>query len=260
MTINFNYVPTRDGSLCLYGKAGVLYAALGRPVLLMIHGALRHSAVLFDWLDLAEPDFDVVFVDLPGHGRSPPISTVSIENFAENVGDAVTAALHNRTVFVVGESLGGLVALAMAGLKTGPVQGIIAADPPITMAKLWHVRDALRNAVANDPTNQFIQSFALNIFGVDSAEGYHERIYFPLIEAALMPVLILTGDVPLFPMRSAKAVPCMIDDVDRYVIERLAGSVKLEVVPACSHLLLTDAKQKCRSLIGDFYDKWLASQ
>jgi pimeloyl-ACP methyl ester carboxylesterase len=251
--LNAHQVQTRDGSLCLYGKAGVLFADVGRPVLLMIHGALRHSGVLFDWLHLGEPEFDVVFVDLPGHGRSPPTTTVTIENFAANVGDAVTAALGNRAVVVVGESLGGLVALAMGGLHIGPIRGIIAADPPLTMAKLWHVRNAISSAITSDPANRFLQAFALNIFGVDSNGGVHERIYFPLIEQSQVPVLILTGDVPLFPARNVNAVPCLVDDVDRYVVSRFTGGIaQFKIVSGCGHLLLIDAKQKCRSMIGDF--------
>jgi len=125
----------------------------------------------------------------------------------------------------------------------------------MTMAKLWHVRNAISSAVASNPANQFWQSFALNIFGVGSDGKAYERIYYDLVEQARVPALILTGDVPLFPVRNVNAVPCLVDDVDRYVLRRLAGdSVKLEVVPGCGHVLLVDAKEKCRSIIGKFYD------
>jgi len=106
--IDIHQVQTRDGALCLYAKSGVLLADVTRPVLLMIHGALRDASVLFDWIQLCDSEFDVVFVDLPGHGRSPAIANATIESFAENIGDAVTVALVNRAVVVVGESLGGL--------------------------------------------------------------------------------------------------------------------------------------------------------
>lgn len=246
-------VQTRDGSLCMYARNGVLSAETDRPVLLMIHGALRDSSVLFDWIPLCEPEFDVVFIDLPGHGRSPPNTVVTIESFAANVGDAVNAALGNRNIVVVGESLGGLVALAMEGLHIEQIRGVIAADPPMTTNKLWHVRNAVVNRVASDPANQFWQSFAMNIFGIASDGKAHERIYYHLIEQARVPILVLTGDVPLFPIRNCHAVPCLIDDVDRYIISRLAGGIaQFEVVSGCGHVLLVDAKEKCRSIIGKF--------
>jgi len=258
--INLYQVPTRDGALCLYANNEALSADARRPVLLMIHGALRDSSVLFDWIQLCDSECDVVFVDLPGHGRSPAIANVTIESFAENVGDAVTAVLGNRAVVVVGESLGGLVALAMSVLDIKSIQGVVAADPPMTMAKLWHVRNAISSAVASNPDNQFWQSLAINIFGVGADGKSHERIYYDLVQQAHVPVLILTGDVPLFPVRNVNAVPCLLDDVDRYVLRRFAGdSVQIEVVPGCGHVLLVDAKEKCRSIIGKFCDALRAS-
>lgn len=253
--INIHQVQTRDGSLCLYAKSGVLFADAVRPILLMIHGALRDSSVLFDWIHLCGSEFDVVFVDLPGHGRSPAIANVTITSFAANVGEAATAALGNRDVLVVGESLGGLVALAMGGLHIESIQGIIAADPPMTMAKLWHVRNAMSSIVASDPANDFLRSLAANIFGVDSDGNARERIYYDVVEQTRVPVLILTGDVPLFPVRNANAVPCVFDDVDRYVVRRLAGDVvQFQVVSDCGHALLVEAKERCRSIVGKFYD------
>ncbi len=254
-TLIAHQVQMRDGSLCLYAEAGVLFADGGCPILLMNHGALRNSAVLFDWLNICKPDFDVVFVDLPGHGRSTSTATVSIENFAADVGEAITVALGSRAVVVVGESIGGLVAIALGGLNIESIRAVIAADPPITTAKLWYVRDDICRAVARDPANRFLRLFALNIFGIDPAGKIHERIYFHLFEQSRVPVLILTGDVPLFPPRIFNVFPCLFDDVDWYVVGRLAGNnAQIEVVPNCGHLLLVDAKQKCRRIISNFYD------
>ena len=129
----------------------------------------------------------------------------------------------------------------------------------MTMNKLWQIRYAMENQVANDPANQFWQSFALNIFGICSDGKVHERIYYHLIERAQVPVLILTGDVPLFPMRKINVVTCLIDDLDRYVISRLSGGIaQFEVVSGCGHLLLDNAKEKCRSIIGKFCDTALS--
>jgi len=251
--IDIRHVKTRGGSLCMYAKSGTVLAGATRPVLLMIHGALRESSVLFDWIPLLDPEFDVVFVDLPGHGRSPPIANVTIEEFAANVADVVTAALGDRAVVVIGESLGGLVALAMGGLPIASIQGIIAADPPMTMAKLWHVRNAMSSIVASNPADHFWRSLATNVFGVDSDGKTHERIYYGLVDQLRVPVLFLTGDVPLFPVRNVNAVPCLFDDVDLYVVRRIAGDiVQYERVAGCGHVLLVDAKELCRSIVGKF--------
>jgi pimeloyl-ACP methyl ester carboxylesterase len=232
----------------------VLFTSSGRPVLILIHGALRHSIDLFEWVQLGEPDFDVVFIDLPGHGKSPATPSATVEIFAANVGDAITCALGNREVVVVGESLGGLVAIALGTLPLGNIRAIIAADPPLTMGKLWHIRNAIFNFLASSPSNLFLKSFALNIFGVDADGNAHERNYLPLIEQSHKPILILTGDVPLFPVRNVNAVPSLVDEIDRYVISRFAGDkAKVEIVANCGHLLLIDAQQQCRRLIAEFF-------
>lgn len=249
-------IPTRDGEICLYAKKGALLERDNRPVLLMIHGALRNSSVLFEWVNLCGDEFDVVFVDLPGHGRSSSPATATIEGIATSVGDAITAALGKREIVVVGESLGGLVALALGGLQLQPIRGIIAADPPLTMSKLWHVRRAMSDAVAGTPDNQFLKSLALNVFGVGADEAAHERIYYDLVEKIHVPVLILTGDVPLFPVRSCNAVPCLIDDVDRHVVGRLAANkVEFKTVADCGHVLLVEAGEQCRKMVGEFFHR-----
>lgn len=251
--IKQHQLTTRDGALCLYARDGALFAGGERPVLLLIHGALRNSSVLFDWADLLAPELDVVFVDLPGHGKSPAIAAVSIESFATNIGDAITAALADRDVVIAGESLGGLVALALGGSGIGQIRGVIAADPPMTMSKLWHINAAIGNAVANDPANQFLNAFALNIFGIAPDGTARERIYYSLVEQTRVPALILTGDVPLFPIRNAHTVPCVVDDVDRHFVGRFAGEhIQLRVIADCGHVLLVNAKQECGRIIAQF--------
>lgn len=248
-------VQTRDGSLCLYAKDEVLFSDADRPVLLMIHGAFRQSAHLFPWAALDDSCFDLVFVDLPGHGQSPAVDDVTVEGFAANVRDAIAVALGQRRVVAVGESLGGLVALALGGLGIEQLKGVVAADPPLSMTKLWHIRDAICSAVAGDQANQFLLSFAMNIFGIPPDGSVHERLYYHLIENSKVPVLVLTGDVPLFPVRSINAVPCLIDDVDRYVIDHLSGNrAHIQTVPGCGHLLLIEGMQQCRSIIKLFCD------
>ena len=258
--LHFHQVQTRDGSICLYGKDGVLFSNDKRPVLLLVHGAFRDSSVLFQWINLFGTECDVVFADLPGHGRSPATTTATVESFAENIGDAITAALSGRSIVVLGESLGGLIAIALGRLHLSPLKGIVAADPPLTMAKLWHVRRFLIDALANDPANQFLQSFALNIFGVDADGNSHERIYYDLIEQVSVPIHIITGDVPLLPIRNVASVPCLIDDVDRYVVRRLFGdALQLAIVTDCGHHVLIDGEEECRKIVGRFSDSvWLA--
>lgn len=238
---------TRDGSIALVANPAVFTST--RPVTVMIHGALRDCRVLLDWGDLLASDTEVVFAELPGHGRSPPIFPASLEVFAANMLQAIQAALPGRDVIVVGESLGGLVALAMAGMSPDPIRAVLAAAPPLTTAKLWHVAASINGAIARNPESRFLKSLADEIFGL-APSANTDRIYYPLLERVRIPVHIATGDLPLLPPRSVKGLPCLLDDVDRFVLANLySAQVKLHAIEDCGHLLLIDQRAQCLDLI-----------
>ena len=79
------------------------------PTVALVHGFTQTSA---SWARIAgelEHDFEVVTVDLPGHGRSPaPAPGSGIEQAAQALGDACGKAAY------VGYSLGGRCALHLA--------------------------------------------------------------------------------------------------------------------------------------------------
>jgi pimeloyl-ACP methyl ester carboxylesterase len=90
-------------------------------MIVFIPGFSRTAGLLATWKTLL-PDADVRFVDLPGQGKEPKLETPSLEAIAERY-----MALIPRDAVLVGESLGGLVALKMAahGYRA------IAVDPPL---------------------------------------------------------------------------------------------------------------------------------
>jgi pimeloyl-ACP methyl ester carboxylesterase len=238
---------TRDGAIALLADRSVYSSQ--RPVVVMMHGALRDARVLLDWGPLLRAWCDLVYVELPGHGRSVPIIPAGVDLFAENILQALRSALPHREIVLVGESLGGLVAIAMAGLAPSPVKRVLAADPPLTTAKLWHVANAVGGAASRSPENAFLKSFADQIFGLDP-QARSERIYYPLLDRAQIPIHVATGDLALLPPRTTKGVPCVIDDVDRFVMEKFyRDKVQVHVLENCGHLVLADRRAACLDLI-----------
>lgn len=97
------------------------------PPLLMLHGV---GSARPDWASLLPhltPDFDVLAVDLPGHGASAPVPgrpTIGA------LTDAVEAELDARglgAVHVYGNSLGGRIALELA--RRGRARSVVAVAP-----------------------------------------------------------------------------------------------------------------------------------
>ncbi|MFK7858874.1 MAG: alpha/beta fold hydrolase [Granulosicoccus sp.] len=98
------------------------------PVLVMLHG-LFGSLDNFGSVALhMERSLSVLRIDLPGHGRSPSMPSLSIEAMAQAVLDELDA-LGVREFHLLGHSLGGKVAMCMAGhARSGRLQQLIVED------------------------------------------------------------------------------------------------------------------------------------
>lgn len=241
---------TRSGSVVFYASQAPKDSQ--RPVVVLLHGALRNAAVLLPWADLLSDVADVVLVDLPGHGRSEPIESATIAAMADAVHDALKAALPGRQLLLVGESLGGTIALAIGG-QADPawIRAVFAADPPVTTAKLWSVADNFRRLIASQPDNPFFARLGRDAFGI-TPDDIEELIYYPLIGALRVPALIATGDIRLLPPRRVNGVTCLFDPVDQFVVAHLyPDKARIHRIANCGHLLLVDAKAECLVLIQD---------
>jgi len=101
------------------------------PPLVLIHGLGGSQIIWRPVLDRLAAERDVIALDLPGFGASPPLSEPPT---ARALGDAVLAFCREQGVerpHVAGNSLGAWVALEMA--KAGAVASVAAISP----AGLW---------------------------------------------------------------------------------------------------------------------------
>lgn len=104
----------------------------GEP-LLLLHGTGSHLQVWYPVMEPLANVYDVIAVDLPGHGKSPLLDTALpptpsgfadvLANFLDHLGIA--------TAHVAGNSVGGWTAFELA--KRGHVRSVIAFSP----AGLW---------------------------------------------------------------------------------------------------------------------------
>ena len=97
-----------------------------RPIVLLVHGALRRSDVLGAWYPILSPHYDVFLADMPGHGRSPAEGPASIESIGVRLREIIHAHFRNRAIVIVGESTGGIVAASLADGNVAAVRGVIA--------------------------------------------------------------------------------------------------------------------------------------
>lgn len=156
-------IRTPDGVNISYETAGT-----GEPVVL-IHGL---GSFVGDWraqVDALSPEFQIVAIDLRGHGSSDkPPGPYSVPLFASDVA-AVMIALRLGPAHVVGLSLGGAVAFQMAVDRPDLVRSltIINSGPAFVMTSLQ-----LRFAIV-------LRLFVLKVFGLETLGKMIVKRLFP---------------------------------------------------------------------------------
>ncbi|EXJ65188.1 hypothetical protein A1O7_01528 [Cladophialophora yegresii CBS 114405] len=97
------------------------------PTILFIHG-LGGTTNAYQPIVPDLQDFNIVRFDWGGHGRSPTPKTTSIESYVADA-EAVLNELNLSNVYVVGHSLGGLVALHFAAKLPDKVKALVLFGP-----------------------------------------------------------------------------------------------------------------------------------
>lgn len=106
------FVHVKDGEV----HYDLLSSSPDHPVLTLIHGFLEDSRMWAPLLPFLSDRFNILTVDLPGHGKT---STFNTEHSMEWMADCVAAVLEDlnlQKTALLGHSMGGYVALAFAEL------------------------------------------------------------------------------------------------------------------------------------------------
>lgn len=111
--------------------------ASARAVLAIVHGHGGHSGIFTRMVEyLTERDYIVFSFDLRGHGRSPG-QRGYINSWAEYRADLIAflklikTAQPNLSLFLVGQSMGGTIALDYALRELNQLQGLILISPAL---------------------------------------------------------------------------------------------------------------------------------
>jgi pimeloyl-ACP methyl ester carboxylesterase len=130
----------------VYAYTGARALSPGQPALVFVHGAANdHSVWALQSRYFAHHGFNVLALDLPGHGRSEGPALPSVEAIARWLAGVLDGTGMERAT-LVGHSLGALACLAAAGASPARVGKLALIGPAVPMA----VSDVLLEAARAD--------------------------------------------------------------------------------------------------------------
>jgi len=138
-----------DGRKIGFAHAGRRWP-LRRERLVLIHGSGCSADSWQYQVSSLSREFEVVAIDLPGHGASDAASDPSVERYATTV-RGVLQRIGRRKVFLAGHSLGGAVALQVALEHPELLRGLILVATTAYLDTLALTPDILLWAVATLP-------------------------------------------------------------------------------------------------------------
>jgi len=114
----------------------------GRPraAVLLVHGLIEHSGCHAETaLELVRHGFSVYSMDLRGHGRSPgPQCDVgSFDEYLRDLDIFFERTLRqagDRPLFLLGNSMGGLITVLWTMLRQPPIRGLVLSGPLLALA------------------------------------------------------------------------------------------------------------------------------
>jgi pimeloyl-ACP methyl ester carboxylesterase len=140
-------IGSADGVPIAYTSTGT-----GTPAIVLIHGGFADQSFWKEQIEPLSERFQVVTLDLAGHGASGERHREwTMDMYGEDI-RSVVRALDLESVVLVGNSLGGPVALAAAKKLPAIVRGIIAVDTFQDVQTEWkeEARQAYIQALESD--------------------------------------------------------------------------------------------------------------
>lgn len=219
-----------------------------RPTIVFLHGTRLTGASWATQIATLGDEFRCIAPDLPGHGTVAD-TTFTLETAADHVLAVLDRESPDRPVVLVGLSLGGYVAMAVAARRPERVAGLAisgaTAEPVGLRAVAYHALATIFRVVPEsvlDRVNRwfFRWRFPPEVSGPILADGFSFRggavavralvgeRFKPRLAAYPGPTLILNGEYDLFFRPTARSFAAVASDPRQVVIRGATHLVNLD--------------------------------
>ena len=226
----------------------------GQPTVVFIHGGgLDHTVWILQSRYFAHHGYNVLAIDLPGHGRSQGEPLVTVEKMADWIAQVLNA-LDTDSAAIVGHSMGSLVALE-TGARHAQRAWLLAligtAVPmPVTAQLLEAARD--QPHAAFDMINLWGHDLSAQIGGNQAPGMWMTGTAIRLLERGAAGVLfadLSACNDYVDGLQSASRVQChahlivgerdiMASSMNARALQASIDSAEMTLLPKCGHMLL----------------------
>jgi len=253
-----------------YKGIDVVYSQIGsgQPVVLL-HGFLEERSMWNDYAEKLSSEFEVISIDLLGQGKS---GNVGYAHSMEEHAAAVATVLFTENVdkcTVIGHSMGGYVALALAEKQPDLIGGLVlfhsttypdAEDKKkdrerviglVQRNKSAYINAAIPSLFAEDSREVLKDEIqrVIDIANTFSDQGIIANIR-GMMERKDRTEILKNGTFRKLIIHGELDSVISIDDVKE--IAELSNDIQLEIVKNISHMGHLEAPEKCFELIANF--------
>jgi len=213
----------------------------GRRKIVFIHGLGRRVRDYTRAFSIAERYGDVVLMCLPGFAPGEMIADPTVQNIASMFLEALDMIGGLTNAIVVGESLGGLIAMRMSS----HVSASIVIDPPLSMNDQWPVREMeWKHGVGGDMFPSPLFELCMGRDDDRSPISYVDLIY-----RCSDNTCFICGSVPLMPPRPLMDAPSLVKPEELEIIR--SRGLRLEIVEGGHDLFLKAAEAVDRIIVRE---------
>ncbi len=238
-----------------------------RPPVLFVHGYFADATAFIDWLPFfAARGFPAYAVNLRGRAGSRPGTDLGRASIADFVDDASTVARHLDAPFVVGHSMGGLIAQCLAErgevraaalLTPAPPRGISVLSARVAIKQLKYLPAILTSHVVH-PDRQDLRELLVNCVPPERQDLLLDMMIPDSGRAGRD--MSITG-VRVDPSRVRCPMLVFAADEDRFIPAAIVGRIArrygapLQLMTGHAHMLIVEPDWES---VGDAVARWLA--